>query len=108
MLEKILNLTTGATLTDLGVLAAITSIIVQVLKQILPKSFPTKALTIIIGVIVGLTTAFIYYGFIFKALVIGVAIGNVTAFVAMNGFDSFKEIWNRFQVNDKNDNDGEG
>jgi hypothetical protein len=32
MLEQILGMTTGATLTDLGILAAITSIIVQVLK----------------------------------------------------------------------------
>lgn len=108
MLEQILGLTTGATLTDLGVLAAITSIIVQVLKQVLPKSFPTKALTLIVGVLVCMIASFICYGFILKAVGIGIIVGFITAFIAMNGFDSLKDIWNRFQINKEEDSGGEG
>jgi hypothetical protein len=36
MVEKILGIATGVSLTDLGALAAVTAIIVEVLKKILP------------------------------------------------------------------------
>lgn len=107
MLEQILGLTTGATLTDLGVLAAITTVVVQVLKQVLPKSFPTKALTIITGIIISLTAALICYGFALKSIGIGIIIGFITAFVAMNGFDSLRDIWSRFTIKEE-DSGGEG
>ena len=111
MLENILGLATGATLTDLGALAAITSIIVQVLKQILPKSFPTKALTIIVAVVVSIVAALLCYGVILKAFGVGILLGFVTAFVAMNGFDSLKSIWERFtnpKIEEVEEESGEG
>lgn len=112
MLENILGLATGATLSDLGALAAITSIIVQVLKNIVPDSFPTQALTIIVGLIVSLIVTFLCYGIILKAVGIGILMGFVVAFVAMNGFDSLKNIWNRFNsgesYEEEEDTGGEG
>lgn len=89
-----------------GMLAAITSIIVEVLKNILPKKFPTKALTIIVGVLMtvgyvvftsilgkGLAVATIIF-----LVVAGIFGGLVVSFISMSGFDSFKEIIERFKV----------
>jgi hypothetical protein len=52
----------------------------------------------------------ICYGVVLKAIIIGVVVGFVTSFIAMNGFDSLKDIWKRFQVNEEADSDegGEG
>lgn len=109
MLDNILGLATGASITDLGVLAAITTIIVQVLKQFIPKKFPTKALTIIVSMVLSFIASFICYGFVVKTFLIGLIIGFLTAFVAMNGFDSLKSIWDRFNPsNDTQENGGEG
>lgn len=107
MLENILGLSVGISLTDLGALAALTTVIVQVLKQILPKKFPTKVLTIIVSLILSLAAALICFDAILKAVGIGILTGFIVAFVSMNGFDSLKEIWNRFTF-DKNKVDGEG
>lgn len=41
MIEGLLGLTASISLTDLGILAALTTIITEVLKAILPKEFPT-------------------------------------------------------------------
>lgn len=98
MLDKILGIATGASLADLGALTAITAIIVEVLKKILPKSFPTQALTIIVAIIVTLAASMICYGVTLKIIGAGIVGGFVVAFVAMNGFDSLKNIWNRFTV----------
>ena len=96
MFERILGLTTGASLTDLGILATITSVVVQVLKQIIPKSFPTKCLTIIVSIVVSFIAAFVCYDFTIKTAFVSLIIGFITAFVSMNGFDSLKSIWDRF------------
>lgn len=96
MLEKLLGIATGASLSDLGALAAITAIIVEVLKKILPQSFPTQALTIIVGIVVTLCLSMICYGVTLKIAGAGIIGGFVVAFVAMNGFDSLKNIWLKF------------
>lgn len=98
MLDKLFGIATGASLTDLGALAAITAIIVEVLKKILPQSFPTQALTIIVSIIVTLVASMICYGVTFKIVGAGIIGGFVVAFVAMNGFDSLRNIWNRFTI----------
>ena len=112
MLENILGLTTGASITDLGILAAITTIIVEVLKQFVPKTFPTKALTVIVSMVISFAASFICYGLIVKTIIVGVIIGFLTAFVAMNGFDSMKSIWDRFNPKTEeveiNEDGGEG
>ena len=96
MIEKILGLGTGITLTDLGALAAITTIIVEVLKKILPKKVPTQLVTLIVGLMLSISTALVYYSSVLEALGVGVVIGLVTAFTSMNGFDALKSIWLRF------------
>lgn len=99
MLDNILGITTGASLTDLGILAAITTVVVQVLKQIVSKDFPTKALTVIVSMVLSFSASLVCYGYTLKTLLVGVVIGFLTAFVAMNGFDSLKSIWDRFNPN---------
>lgn len=96
MLEKLLGMSMGATLSDLGALAALTSIIVQVLKHIVPSKFPTQALVIIVALFVSVLACIMFYGLMIKAVGIGVLSGFVTAFIAMEGFDSLKSIWSRF------------
>ena len=96
MIEKILGLGTGITLTDLGALAAITTIIVEVLKKILPKKIPTQLVTLIVGLALSISTALVYYSSVLEALGVGAVIGLVTAFASMNGFDALKSIWLRF------------
>lgn len=96
MLEQILGMTAGATLADLGALAALTSIIVQVLKHIVPSKFPTKALAIIVAIFVTVLASILFYGLMWKAVGIGVIAGFVTAFISMEGFDSLRSIWLRF------------
>ena len=96
MLEQILGMTAGATLADLGALAALTSIIVQVLKHIVPSKFPTRALAIIVAIFVTVLASILFYGLMWKAVGIGIIAGFVTAFIAMEGFDNLKSIWGRF------------
>lgn len=108
MLENLLGLTIGASMSDLGIFAAITSIIVEFLKQILPQSFPTKILTLIVGIIVCIIAYSLCYGFAIKIIGVGIITGFITAFIAMNGFDSFKSILERFTSQETKDDVGEG
>lgn len=113
MLESILGVSTDTTISDLGALAALTTLIVQILKKKLPSSFPTKILTIIVAIVISFIASLLYCGTLLKAIVMGILMGTVVAYVAMNGFDSVKSIWNRFQNNgtsteDEDETDGEG
>lgn len=101
MLEKLLGMTAGIGLGDLGAMAALTSIIVQVLKKIIPSKFPTQALVIIVALFVAIISCIMFYGVAVKAIGIGVLSGFVVAFVAMEGFDSLKNIWGRFVLNEE-------
>lgn len=98
MLEKILGITMSTTITDLGALAALTSIIVQVLKKIVPSKFPTQALVIIVALFVTTLASVMFYGVMLKAIGVGLISGFVVAFIAMEGFDSLKNIWTRFTL----------
>lgn len=117
MLEKLLGMTAGIGLGDLGAMAALTSIIVQVLKKIIPSKFPTQALVIIVSLVISILCCIMFYGIGLGAIGIGVLMGFVTAFVSMEGFDSLKNIWLRFngglsEVKEENDEEedigGEG
>lgn len=111
MLESIFGIDTDTTIADLGVLATITTLIVQVLKKKLPSKFPTKILTIIVGIIVSFIVSLLYCGTLLKAAAMGVLMGIVVAYVAMNGFDSIKSIYDRFQntsIEDDDETEGEG
>ena len=96
MIEKILGLGTGVTLTDLGALAALTTIIVQVLKNLLPKKIPTQAVAVVVALALSICTALVYFASPLEAVGVGIVIGLVTAFASMNGFDALKNIWERF------------
>lgn len=96
MLEKILGMSINTTVTDLAALAALTSVIVQVLKHIVPSKFPTKALAIIVALFITVLASVMFYGVMFKAFGIGILSGFVVAFISMEGFDSLKSIWGRF------------
>lgn len=89
------NLFGIGSLSDLSILAAITTIAVQFLKQIVPKKFPTKILTLIVGVVITIIFVLINVGFSAATLFSAILMGLVTAFISMNGFDALKDIWSR-------------
>ena len=99
MLETLFGISIGITLSDLGVLTALTTVLVEVLKTILPKKFPTKALTIIVGLTLTLVLVILGFGAGVTNIVIGTLAGLVVAFISMNGFDALRDIWKRFTIN---------
>lgn len=107
MIEKILGLGTGITLTDLGALAALTTIIVQVVKNLLPKKIPTQIVTIIVGLLLSICASIVYFSSVLEAIGVGIVIGLVTAFASMNGFDALRNIWARFNPANSVENGGE-
>lgn len=95
-MEIFTSLMGGSAIGVAGILATITSLITQVLKNVLPDSIPTKIVTLIVAFLV-------MFGYLFatgalislSAVVFGIFGGFVVAFIAMFGFDSFKDIIGR-------------
>lgn len=89
----------GNILGVLGILAGLTSLIVEVLKQILPDSVPTKIVTIIVAFLVTIvftiTTA---ASIVPMTIVYGIFESFVVAYIAMFGFDSLSDIYKRFKA----------
>ena len=83
-------------LSTLGVLAALTTIIVQFSKGLIPKKIPTKLVALVIGIALSL-----FFGLglelSFASAVKSILTGCIVAFISMNGFDSLNEIWKRFK-----------
>lgn len=98
MIEKFLGITTGFSIVDIGVLAALVTIIVEVLKQILPKAFPTQILATGISILTSLLACFSFYQVNPESIFLGTILGFIVAFVSMKGFDSLKEIIMRFTL----------
>lgn len=96
-METILALTNGNLLGMAGVLAAMTSIVVQVLKNILPKEIPTKILTIIVAMLITIGYVIVAETISVGSILLAIFGGFVVAFIAMFGFDSFKETLERFK-----------
>ena len=96
-METILALTNGNLLGMAGVLAAMTSIVVQVLKNILPKEIPTKILTIIVAMLITIEYVIVAETISVGSILLAIFGGFVVAFIAMFGFDSFKETLERFK-----------
>lgn len=92
------NLFGMGSLSDLGILATITTVIVQLCKDFVPKKIPTKLVALIIGIIVSIIFSFLSYGISLTIGIKGLFIGFIVSFISMNGFDSLKEIWQRFQI----------
>lgn len=102
-METIISLLGGSGLGSVGVLVALTMVIVEVLKNIVPKSFPTKVLTLIVAIVVGIA-ALVISGGIGVIPVIEQVLGSfVVAFISMNGFDGLKELVERIT---KGEDDG--
>lgn len=97
MIESILGISIGTLLGTVGGLAFIVSLITEVLKSWLPKKFPTKLLVMIISLILTIGFVLLFGG---VSVVNGVygAIGSfIVSFVSMYGWDSFKELYDRFR-----------
>lgn len=93
------------TISNLGALASITVILVQLIKDLIPKKIPTKLITIIVSILISIGQSFYDDGISIVAGIKGFLFGCITAFVAMNGFDSIRDIVQRFQIS--GDEDGE-
>lgn len=104
MLETLLGISVIATPTDLALLATLVSIIVEILKQIVPKSFPTAILATIVSLTVTILVTIAVQGIAFSTIVVGIFAGFMVAFVATNGFNSLKELWERFSIGINKDN----
>lgn len=98
MLETILGTNAGSVLGIAGTLAAINTIIVEVLKNVLPKKVPTKLVAMISALVVVLGYIFIFGTITPQSIILGILGGFVVAFISMFGFDSLKDIFNRFKV----------
>ena len=98
MIDKFLGLTTSFSITDVGILAALVTIIVEVLKSICPKEFPTQMLATITALLISLFTTISFYGISLTSVTLGSILGFIVAFVSMKGFDSLKEILTRFTL----------
>lgn len=104
-METMLGINASSVLGIVGTLAAINTIIVEVLKNILPKKVPTKIVAMISAMIVALGYIFIFGVITPQSIILGILGGFVVAFISMFGFDSFKDIFDRFKI--KEDNGGE-
>ena len=81
-------------------IAFIVNITVQITKNLIP--LPTQLLTIIVSVCVTVVSAFAASArnlIEINALTLceTMAVAFVVAYIAMYGFDTFKELWNRFR-----------
>ena len=107
MIESILGISIGTLLGTIGGLAFIVSLITEVLKNLLPEKFPTKLLVMIISLILTIGFVLLFGG---VSVVNGVygAIGSfIVSFVSMYGWDSFKELYDRFRYRKENSGGGE-
>lgn len=107
MIESILGISIGTLLGTVGGLAFIVSLITEVLKNLLPKKFPTKLLVMIISLILTIGFVLLFGG---ASVINGIygAVGSfIVSFVSMHGWDSFKELYNRFKYEKENSGGGE-
>ena len=95
-------LTEGITvLTIIGALALFVSVVVQLTKEFIPKKIPTKLYVLMVSLVsslIGVPTYLAYNGipptvFIFIG---SIALGFFSAYVAINGWESLKELKDRF------------
>lgn len=101
MLETMLGTSAGSVLGIAGTLAAINTIIVEVLKNVLPKKVPTKFVAMISAMIVVLGYIFIFGTITPQSIVLGILGGFVVAFISMFGFDSLKDVLEKFKVKEE-------
>lgn len=98
MIEQFLGITIGFSIADIGVLAALVTIIVEVLKQVFPKELPTQILTTCTSLFASLLMCFSFYQVTASSIFLGLILGFIVAFVSMKGFDALKEVITRFTL----------
>lgn len=89
----------SAIITIIGILVALTNIIVEVAKKTTRDKLPTNVLALIVGEILTIGTGVAYFQikaipiawYMVAALVVG---GFMVAYAAMFGFDKLREIMN--------------
>lgn len=101
MMETMLGTSAGSVLGIAGTLAAINTIIVEVLKNVLPKKIPTKLVAMISAIIVVFGYIFIFGTITPQSIILGILGGFVVAFISMFGFDSLKDVFERFKVKEE-------
>ena len=95
-------LTGGITLvTVVGALSFFVSIITQLTKEFVPKVIPTKLYALILSVVVTMSAVLCYLSYksveIKLYVVVGsFALGFIVAFIAVYGWNEFKELKDRF------------
>ena len=87
------------------VLAFVVNIIVQITKELMPM--PTKAWAIIVSFIVTISSTYIASNYnILDFTVTNIILSSlgsfIVAYVSMYGFDTFKELWQRFKDGESN------
>ena len=90
----------GSVLGIVMVLAFTVNIIVQITKEYI--LIPTKLWCIIVSaaLIIGCILALMAIGYIkfsLFAILLGIVGSFIVAFIAMYGFDTFRELWERFK-----------
>lgn len=89
-------------LAIIGVLVALTNIVVQVIKQVVPNDkFPTNLVAVLVAVGLTLLAFFAYTSrkgipVLWYYVVAAVICGVLVAYAAMFGFDKLKEVLSQF------------
>lgn len=89
-------------LAIIGVLVALTNIVVQVIKQVVPNDkFPTNLVAVLVAVGLTLLAFFAYTSWrgipvLWYYVVAAVICGVLVAYAAMFGFDKLKEVLSQF------------
>lgn len=86
-------------ITVLGVLVAVTNIIVGVVKNLTSNALPTNLLATIVGIVITVATGIAYFqiktlDMYWYTVVAFVVAGFLVAYAAMFGFDKLKEAMN--------------
>ena len=107
MIESILGISIGTLLGTVGGLAFIVSLITEVLKNLLPTKFPTKLLVMLISLILTIGLVFLFGGVSVINGIYGAVGSFIVSFVSMYGWDSFKELYDRFKYGKESSSGGE-
>ena len=86
-------------ITILGVLVALTNVIVGVFKNLISDKLPTNILATIVGIVITVATGIAYFqikslDMYWYTVVAFVVAGFLVAYAAMFGFDKLKEVMN--------------
>lgn len=86
-------------ITIIGVLVALTNVIVEVVKKVTWDKMPTNILAVAVGELLTLTSGLAYFqvegiDVVWYYVVALVVIGFMVSYAAMFGFDKLKEIMN--------------